>query len=210
MLGLGRVSERESSQESRAAALLEALDENAAQLEPRAFVGIHASHVREGDSRRPARAVSRVGGELGPLRRPVDWSQRPYEENDEGAFMLNCFFLRGSHHGGRRVRRRARLSFPSLAALFQDWIEQNPQADHPSPHKYAWYDHSAAARLVHLAHLLRESTRLGGIDRAQREALAVSAIEHADYLLADENYQHGHNHGMFSDARSTSPRTTCP
>ena len=200
MLGLGRVSERESSQESRAAALLEALDENAAQLEPRAFVGIHASHVREGDFEAAREGRFRVGGELGPLRRPVDWSQRPYEENDEEAFMLNCFFFADPIMVADVSDDERASLFPSLAALFQDWIEQNPQADPPSPHKYAWYDHSAAARLVHLTHLLRESTRLGGIDRAQREALARSAIEHADYLLADENYEHGHNHGMFSDA----------
>jgi Heparinase II/III-like protein/Heparinase II/III N-terminus len=200
MLGLGRVSKREGSQESRSAALLEALDENAAQLEPRAFVGIHASHVREGDFEAAREGRFRVGGEVRPLRRPVDWSQRPYEESDEGAFMLNCFFFADPVMAADVSDDDRASLFPSLAALFQDWIEQNPQSTPPSPHKYAWYDHSAAARLVHLTHLLRESTRLGGIDQAQRTTLAASAIEHADYLLADENYEHGHNHGMFSDA----------
>jgi hypothetical protein len=200
MLGLGRVSKREGSQESRAAALLDALDENAAHLEPRAFVGIHASHVRDGDFEAAREGRFRVGGALRPLRRPVDWSQAPYEESDEGAFMLNCFFFADPvMRADVSDDERASL-FPSLAALFQDWIEQNPQDEPPSPHKYAWYDHSAAARLVHMSHLLRESTRLGGLDEAQRRVLAGSAIEHADYLLADENYEYGHNHGMFSDA----------
>jgi hypothetical protein len=200
MLSLGRVSKREGSQESRAAALLEALDEKAAGLEPRAFVGIHASHPRQGDFDAAREGRFRVGGELRPLRRPVDWSRQPYEESDEGAFLLNCFFFADPVMAADVSDDLRASLFPSLAALFEDWIEQNPRCGHPSPHKYAWYDHSAAARLVHLTHLLRESTRLGWLDQGQREALAGSAIEHVDYLLADENYEHGHNHGMFSDA----------
>ncbi|HSD24092.1 MAG TPA: heparinase II/III family protein [Solirubrobacterales bacterium] len=199
MLGLGRVSKREGSRESRSAALLEALDENAGQLEPRAFVGVHASHPREGDFEAAREGRFRVGGELRTLRPPVDWSRRPYEESDEGAFLLNCFFFADPVMAAEVPDDTRASLFPSLAVLFEDWIEQNPQ-DHPSPHKYAWYDHSAAARLVHLSHLLRESSRLGGLDRGQRQVLAASAIEHVDFLLADENYQHGHNHGMFSDA----------
>jgi hypothetical protein len=87
-----------------------------------------------------------------------------------------------------------------LAAIYLDWIEQNPQLDQPNAHKYAWYDHAAAARLVHLAYLLRESVRTGQLDPEQRRALAVSIIEHADYVLSEENYQPNHNHGLFSDA----------
>jgi Heparinase II/III-like protein/Heparinase II/III N-terminus len=200
MLSLGRVSKREGSQESRAAALLEALDENAGQLEPRTFVGIHAHHPRAGDFDAAAEGRFRVGGELRPLRRPVDWSRQPYEESDEGAFMLNCFFFADPVMAADVSDDQRASLFPSLATLYADWIEQNPQVDSPSPHKYAWYDHSAAARVVHLSHLLRESSRLGGLDRAQREVLAGSTIEHVDYLLAEENYEYGHNHGMFTDA----------
>jgi Heparinase II/III-like protein/Heparinase II/III N-terminus len=200
MLSLGRVSKREGSPESRAAGLLEALDENAGRLEPRMFVGIHAHHPREGDFEAARDGRFRVGGELRPLRRPVDWSRQPYEESDEGAFMLNCFFFADPVMAADVSDDQRASLFPALASLFEDWIEQNPQVDPPSPHKYAWYDHSAAARLVHLSHLLRESSRLGGFDPSQREVLAASTIEHVDYLLADENYLYGHNHGMFTDA----------
>jgi hypothetical protein len=200
MLSLGRVSKREGSQESRAAALLEALDENGPQLEPREFVGIHASHAREGEFAAALEGRFRVSGELRPLSPPVDWSRGPYEEGDEAAFLINCFFFADPVMAADVSDHQRALLFPALASLFEDWIEQNPQEDHPSPHKYAWYDHSAAARLVHLTHLLRESARLGGLGQEQREVLAASAIEHADYLLAEENYLYGHNHGMFTDA----------
>jgi hypothetical protein len=199
MLGLGRVSERESSPESRVSALLDALDENAAQLEPRAFVGIHASHPREGDIEAARQGIFRIMGEEHELRPPVDWADAPYE-SDEGAFLLNCFIFADPVMLAEAPDEIRASVFPGLATLYEDWIEQNPQVDHPHPHKYAWYDHSAAARLVHLSHLLRESSRVGALDPERTELLASSAVEHVDYLMADENYQHGHNHGMFSDA----------
>jgi hypothetical protein len=199
MLGLGRVSERGSSQESRVSALLEALDENAAQLEPRAFVGIHASYPREGDIEAARQGIFRIMGEECELRPPVDWADAPYE-SDEGAFLLNCFIFADPVMLTEAPDEVRASVFPGLATLYEDWIEQNPQVDHPHPHKYAWYDHSAAARLVHLSHLLRESSRVGALEPERTELLASSAFEHVDYLMADENYQHGHNHGMFSDA----------
>jgi hypothetical protein len=199
MLGLGRVSKLEGSEESRVSALLDALDENAAKLEPRTFVGIHAGHPREGDVEAARQGIFRIMGEEIELRIPVDWADAPYE-SDEGAFLLNCFIFADPVMLADAPDELRASVFPALATLYEDWIEQNPQVDHPHPHKYAWYDHSAAARLVHLSHLLRESSRVGALEPEQSEVLASSAIQHVDYLMADENYQHGHNHGMFSDA----------
>lgn len=199
MLGFGRVSKRRDSQESRVSALLEALDENAGRLEPRAFVGIHASHPRDGDVEAARQGVFRIMGEERELRPPVDWADAPYE-SDEGAFLLNCFIFADPVMLGEAPDEVRASVFPALATLYEDWIDQNPQVDPPHPHKYAWYDHSAAARLVHLSHLLRESSRVGALEAERMETLASSAVEHVDYLMADENYQHGHNHGMFSDA----------
>jgi hypothetical protein len=138
-------------------------------------------------------------GEERELRAPVDWADAPYE-SDEGAFLLNCFIFADPVMLAEAPDELRTSVFPALATLYEDWIEQNPQVDHPHPHKYAWYDHSAAARLVHLSQLLRESSRAGALEPERMEVLAISAIEHVDYLMADENYQHGHNHGMFSDA----------
>jgi hypothetical protein len=200
MLGSKTISEQELTQDARAQALLDALDENAARLQRRSFVGIHASHAKEGDAENAREGRYRIGAKVRELRAPVDWSDRPYEEGDEAAFRLNCFFFADPVlHAEVPETARASL-LQALAELFVDWIEQNPPVDPPNPHKYAWYDHAAAARAVHLAHLLRESGRLGVLGPEEREQLAVSVIEHVDYLMAEENYQPNHNHGLFSDA----------
>jgi Heparinase II/III-like protein/Heparinase II/III N-terminus len=194
------ISEREASQDARAAALLAALEENAPSLEPRPFVGVHASHAKDGDAEAAREWRFRIGRERQELRPPVDWSKQPYEVGDEHAFRLNCFFF-ADPVVLASVDEDFRVSLlESLAALYQDWIEQNPRTDPPRPHKYAWYDHSVAARVVHLTHLLRESGRVGVLRQEERETLARSVIEHVDFLMAEENYQPQHNHGLFSDA----------
>ena len=141
-----------------------------------------------------------VGGELRDLNPPVDWSEEPYAEGDEYAFFLNCFIFADTVLVTDASEDLFERILEVLAGIYLDWIEQNPQVDHPNAHKYAWYDHAAAARLVHLAYLLREAVRTGQLDGEQRHALAVSIVEHADYVLSDENYQPNHNHGLFSDA----------
>jgi Heparinase II/III-like protein/Heparinase II/III N-terminus len=200
MLGSKSISEREISQDARVLGLLEALDQNAARLAPRGFVGVHASHARDGDLERAREWRFRIADQVHELRPPVDWSDRPYAEGDEAAFRLNCFFFADPVVLAEAPEELRASLFESLAALFEDWIEQNPQVDPPLPHKYAWYDHSAAARVVHLTHLLREGGRLGVLEPEQRESLAGSVIEHVDFLMAEENYQPNHNHGLFSDA----------
>jgi Heparinase II/III-like protein/Heparinase II/III N-terminus len=199
MPGLSSISERETSHHTRTAGLLAALDENAARLERREFVGVHASHAKDGDVEAAGEWRFRMGKERYELRPPVDWSDGPYSVGDEHAFRVNCFFFADPVvHADASDEVRTSL-LESLAALYQDWIEQNPQVD-PPRHKYAWYDHAAAARVVHLTYLLRESGRLGVLYPEEREALAGSVIDHVDYLMAEENYQPNHNHGLFSDA----------
>jgi hypothetical protein len=193
-------SERDASQGARASALLDALRSSAPGLDRRTFVGIHASHAKDGDVEAAQQGTFRIGKVRHDLRPPVDWSDRPYAEGDEAAFRLNCFFF-ADPVVLADVPEEVRGSLvQSLAALFEDWIEQNPRVDAPNPHKYAWYDHAAAARVVHLTHLLREGSRMDVLGPEEREAFARSVIEHVDYLMADENYQPNHNHGLFSDA----------
>ena len=200
MLGSQSISKRVRSNDARISALVEALEDSAPRLEPREFVGIHASHAKDGDVEAAREGTYRIGKVRQELRPPVDWSDQPYTEGDEAAFRINCFFFADPlMHAEVSEEVRADL-LQSLATLFEDWIEQNPQADPPSPHKYSWYDHAAAARVVHLSHLLRESGRLGVLAPEEREMLAASIIDHVDYLMAEENYQPNHNHGLFSDA----------
>jgi Heparinase II/III-like protein/Heparinase II/III N-terminus len=200
VLGSQSISKGATSEHGRTSALLEALEESAPGLEPRRFVGVHASHARDGDVEAARENRFRIGDQQHELQAPVDWAERPYEEGDEAAFRLNCFFFADPlMHAKMDEEIRASL-LESLAALFRDWIEQNPPVDAERQHKYAWYDHAAAARVVHLSHLLRESGRLGVLYPEEREMLAGSVIKHVDYLMAEENYQPAHNHGLFSDA----------
>lgn len=200
MLGSQSISERDTSQDARASALLEALERSAPGLQPRTFVGIHASHAKGGDVEAAREGTYRIGNVRHELQPPVDWSDRPYAEGDEAAFRLNCFFF-ADPVVLAEVPEEVRASLlQSLSALFGDWVDQNPQFDPPRPHKYAWYDHAVSARVVHLTHLLREGSRLGVLGPEEREAFAQSVIEHVDYLMAEENYQPNHNHGLFSDA----------
>jgi Heparinase II/III-like protein/Heparinase II/III N-terminus len=200
VLGSTGISERETSQEARAAGLLAALEQEAPRLERRPFVGVHASHARDSDVEAAREWRFRIGDRQYELRAPVDWSDGPYSLSDEHAFRVNSFFF-ADPVVLAEVPEEVRASLlRSLAVLFVDWIEQNPRVDPPAPHKYAWYDHAAAARIVHLTHLLREAGRLGLLEPDERAAVAGSVIDHADYLMAEENYQPNHNHGLFSDA----------
>jgi len=200
VLGSKTISELELSQEERAEELRLAVEQNSRRLEPRAFVGIHASHAKDGDVEAAQEGTYRIGNVRHELRPPVDWSGAPYAQGDEAAFRLNCFFFADPVVLADPPEELRASLYRSLAALFEDWILQNPRVDPPSPHKYAWYDHATSARTVHLTHLLREGTRLGVLGPDQKEVLARAVIEHVDYLMADENYQPNHNHGLFSDA----------
>jgi hypothetical protein len=200
VLGSESISERDTSQITRTSALLEALERSAPGLQPRAFVGVHAAHAKDGDVEAAREWRFRIGTARHELRAPVDWSEQPYAEGDEAAFRLNCFFF-ADPVVLAEVPEDVRASLLEiLSDLYVDWIEQNPQIDPPSPHKYAWYDHSVSARLVHLTHALREGSRLEVLTPEERERMAASVIEHVDFLTAPENYQPNHNHGLFSDA----------
>ena len=200
VLGSQSISEREMTEDARTAALLEALEQDARGLQPRSFVGVHAAHAKDGDLESAQEGLFRMGGEQYELRAPVDWSGRPYRVGDEHAFRVNSFFFADPVVLADPPEQARAALMETLATLFTDWIDQNPQVDPPSRHKYAWYDHAVAARLVHLSHLLRESGRLGVLYPEEREAIAASVIAHVDFLMSPKNYQPNHNHGLFSDA----------
>jgi hypothetical protein len=130
------------------------------------------------------------------LTPPVDWWDEPYRMQGERGFFQNSFLFADPLLADPR--------FPEvlgpLATIFADWLAANPQSDTTHPHRYAWHDHAAAGRIVVMAFVLREGVRRGLLEPILARALAAGVLEHARYLLADENYAAHHNHGFASDA----------
>jgi hypothetical protein len=175
--------------------MVEAL-ESAEALQGLRFVGIHSVYPRPGDVDAALEGVFRLRNQRFRLSPPVDWWDEPYTFPDERGFFQNSFVFADPLLADPR--------FPEvvapLAELFVDWLSANPREGAVHPHRYAWHDHAAAGRIVIMAFVLREGIRRRLLDRATAEALAAGVIEHARYLLADENYTWRNNHGFASDA----------
>jgi heparinase II/III-like protein len=171
------------------------------------FVSIHSVTYRPGDVDAALDGVFRLRHQRFRLAPPVDWWDEPYTFPDERGFFQNSFVFADPLLNDSR--------FPEvlapLAEIFTDWLSANPREGAAHPHRYAWHDHAAAGRIVVMAFVLREGIRRGLLERTVTTALAAGVIEHAEYLLADENYAAQHNHGFASDAalmlaaRSLSP-----
>jgi hypothetical protein len=170
--------------------------ESAAGLEDLRFVSIHSAPARPGDIDAALEGVFRLRHQRFRLAAPVDWWDEPYTFPDERGFFQNSFVFADPLLADPR--------FPEvlvpLAALFVDWLAANPREDASHPHRYAWHDHAAAGRIVIMAFVLREGVRHQLLDRETARALAAGTIEHARYLIADENYTWRNNHGFASDA----------
>lgn len=186
--------------------MVEAL-ETAARLEDLRFVSIHSVTSRPGDVDAALDGVFRLRHQRFRLSPPVDWWDEPYTFPDERGFFQNSFVFADPLLADPRFPEM----LAPLAALLVDWLAANPREGAAHPHRYAWHDHAAAGRIVIIAFVLREGIRRGLLERPVATALAAGAIEHAEYLLADENYAAQHNHGFASDAalmlaaRSLSP-----
>jgi|GEM_PF-2757638 len=172
---------------------------SAASLTDLPFVGVHSVTRRPGDIEAALEGRFRLGDQRFRLSPPVDWWQEPYGSSSEHAFFQNSFVFADPLLANPR--------FPEvlvpLAEIIVDWISANPQQSAAHPHRYAWHDHAAAGRIVAVAFVLREGVRRAMLDRAMAEVLAASVIEHAEFLLAEENYAAHHNHGFTSDAALT-------
>jgi heparinase II/III-like protein len=196
----GQLSKRDTKTEDRALQMIASLEGSADQLGPRPFVGVHSPKSAPGGIEAAADGFFWVGGQQRDLNPPIDWADEPYTEGDDYAFLFNSFIFADTVLVREPPGDLFARIIVALSRIYLDWIEQDWQVDHPNEHKYAWSDHAAAARLVHLAYVLREGVRLGLLDEEARETLALSVIEHADFTLSEENYRPHHNHGLFSDA----------
>jgi hypothetical protein len=170
-----------------------------ASLEAMRFVGVHSASRRAGDMEDALEGRFRIGDQRFGLSPPVDWWFEPYAARGERGFFQNSF-----------VFADPLLSEPlssevlvPLAEIFADWLAANPRAGAIHPHRYAWHDHAAAGRIATIAFVLREGVRRRLLSSTLAHTLAAGAIEHAEYLLADENYAAQNNHGFASDAALT-------
>jgi len=163
------------------------------------FVGVLSASRRPGDIEAALKGRFRIGDQRFRLSPPVDWWLEPYAAPGERGFFQNSFVFADPLLSDPR--------FPEvlvpLAEIFTDWLAANPRAGAIHPHRYAWHDHAAAGRIVVMAFVLREGVRRQLLSPALAHTLAAGVLEHAAYLLADENYAAQHNHGFASDAALT-------
>ncbi|HEX6665098.1 MAG TPA: alginate lyase family protein [Solirubrobacterales bacterium] len=178
--------------------MVEALTEGG-EIEELPFVSIHSAHGREGDIDAALEGVFRLRDQRFRLSPPVDWWDEPYRFPDERGFFQNSFVFADPLLSDPRL---GEVLLP-LAEIFADWLAANPRENAKHEHRYAWHDHAAAGRIVVMAFVLREGVRLQLLSSTLAHTLAAGVLEHADYLLADENYAAQHNHGFASDAALT-------
>ena len=181
---------------AEAGELVELLEATAGTLEDMSFVSIHSVPRQTGDIDAALAGTFRLRGERFALSPPVDWWEEPYRATGERGFFQNSFVFADPLLADPRFPE----VLTALAAICADWLAANPQAEASHPHPYAWHDHAAAGRLVVMAFVLRETIRRGLLDATLAETLAAGILEHARYLLGNENYAAHYNHGLFSDA----------
>lgn len=127
---------------------------------------------------------------------PIDWLQDPIESRTWRYHLHTLQYLDVLFDAYERDGERAALQ--TASALACDWVRQN-RPHEPGISEFAWYDMAVGLRSSRLAYLLRAGLAEGLVDESDAELLLTSVLEHAEYLLADENYKAGHNHGLFQD-----------
>lgn len=176
--------------------LVETLERAAKEWRDLPFLGIHSVRARPSDIEYALGGTFRHHDERFPLVPPVDWWDEPYRGANERGFFQNSFIFADPLLADPR--------FPEviapLADIFADWLIANPRSGAAHPHRYAWHDHAAAGRIAPMSFVLREGIRRDLLDRSIAEALAAGVLEHARYLMAEENYAAHNNHGFASDA----------
>jgi heparinase II/III-like protein len=176
--------------------MVELLASTSEQVESFPFVSIHSVASRRGDIDDALNDVFRLRNERFTLVCPVDWWDTPYRHPNERGFFQNSFVFADPLLADQR--------FPEvlvkLATIAADWLMANPRSGARHLHRYAWHDHAAAGRIVVTAFILREGIQRNLLPPALARVLAAGVLDHADYLVADENYAAHHNHGFASDA----------
>lgn len=167
-----------------------------ATLEAIRFVGVQSASRRPGDIDSALNGRFRLGDQRFRLSPPVDWWREPYGFPGERGFFQNSFTFADP----LLIDDRYAEVLEPLAQVFADWLSANPRENAEHEHRYAWHDHAAAGRIVAMAFVLREGVRLELLGSSLARTLAAGVLEHAEYLLADENYAAQHNHGFASDA----------
>jgi Heparinase II/III-like protein/Heparinase II/III N-terminus len=180
---------------SEAKQLIEALGA-APGLASLPFASLHSDPGRPEDLDAALAGRFRLGSQQITLKPPVDWWDAPYQLAGEYAFPQNSFVFADS----LLSNPRASEVIGPLAEIFADWLRMHPKGKPLHPHRYAWHDHAAAGRIIYIAFVLREGIRLKRFDGELGTILAVGVLQHAEYLLSEQNYAAHHNHGLFCAA----------
>jgi hypothetical protein len=158
-----------------------------------------AVHVRDHGPRARQRALQGYVPLLGTefeLRLPIDWTADPhlsrswkYELHTLEFLDVLCQIYRDE--GDPKPLRTA-------CDVALDWMRQNGQGAR-GVSQFAWYDMAVAIRGPYIAYLLRAGARVGILTEAEAKEFLGSSLQHAAFLFDDDNYAHGHNHGLFQD-----------
>ncbi len=127
---------------------------------------------------------------------PVDWCADPIHDRSWRYRLHTLQFLDVLCQIYRDERDLHPLRTACAVAL--DWVRNNSR-DGPEVSEFAWYDMAVGIRVAYLAYLLRAGSPAGALSEEDTGELFQSVLEHADFLLADENYADRHNHGLFQD-----------
>ena len=137
-----------------AAGVVAALQTRSSELGEIPFTSIHSVRPRVDDIDKALAGQFRLGEEQFELRSPIDWSHEAYRSGDGRGFFQNSFVFADSLLQHERYAE----TLEELRRVFADWIVAHPLSGEP-PHKYAWYDHAVAGRLVYMSFVLREMVR---------------------------------------------------
>jgi Heparinase II/III-like protein/Heparinase II/III N-terminus len=137
-----------------------------------------------------------VFGRQVDLQPPVDWNQNPFGSRS-GVYELHTLqFLDVLVHAFLDDADPKALEQALAVAI--DWINGSA-TDREGTNEFAWYDMAVGLRAPYLAYVLRASAHAGVLSESDAEVVLNSLLEHGRFLAADENYAHGHNHGLFQD-----------
>jgi len=177
------------------ASLVRALQSRVTERSELPFTSIHSVRPRADDVDQALAGEFRLGDERFALGSPIDWSHEAYRSGDGRGFFQNSFVFADPLLQDERYPEVLEI----LVRVFADWIAAHPLNGEP-PHKYAWYDHAVAGRLVYMSFVLREVVRRGLSEAPLLETIGGSVLEHAGFLVDEGNHAGAHNHGLFSDA----------
>ena len=138
-----------------------------------------------------------VSGRPIEVRVPVDWLQDPYGDRSWRFWFHSLTFLEPLL--ANYVATGEPESFIKAAEITLDWVVSNNLGTEGIS-EFAWYDMAVAARAAILGYLASEAERSGLLSASESSTLMEASEIHGDWLAEEENYKHGHNHGLYEDA----------